>query len=492
MNGTTLIRPTSATTLIGWFILAAMAVTLAVFFGLLASTANPIFVGVGVALLGGAILFAIPRWNVWLLLVLGLFVVGVIPIWVEGVASRVVWGVSVLGFTLLLRAWGRAITVPGSTQHTPAFVWVAMAFLLYTILNTIIQMPPAYEAFSGFKRYFQVIGVLFVLAWLAVDERTVSHWRKLFLLVAIVQLPWAVYELLELVPIRENLRYSYRLVPIDVVAGTFGASMTGGGANTQMATFLITVLLFLLARLRERSFAKVHLLWIAPVILAPLFMGETKAVVILLPLAFLTLYRRELVARPHVALAGLVLGGLLTVGAGYAYLSVTEKSKDELVAETLSYNVYEKGYGGNALNRTTVLTFWAEKQGMHAPMSAVFGHGLGSAHEATGGHLARRYAGYGIGLTAASTLLWEQGIVGAGLFLAMLALAWHTAGQIQRNTGEAWVRADASAIQAALPLFAFFLIYRLALLEELPFQIVFYVILGYLAWLSRRVAQRKT
>ena len=55
------------------------------------------------------------------------------------------------------------------------------------------------------------------------------------------------------------------------------------------------------------------------------------------------------------------------------------------------------------LNRTTVLTFWAEKQGGHDPISLVLGNGLGSSHTFAGGHVAMRYPNHGIGLTAAST-----------------------------------------------------------------------------------------
>ncbi|MCC6145796.1 MAG: hypothetical protein IT368_18470, partial [Candidatus Hydrogenedentes bacterium] len=417
----------------------------------------------------------------------------IVPIWAEGAAAKAVWGIAVLGFAIMGVAFFRAATVRACTRDTTAFVWAALAFFLYAILNGLAHFDNAYEILSGFKRYFQVIGLLFALAWLPVGEKDIARWRKFFLIVALVQLPWAVYELVRLVPIREGFQYAYPgLVPIDVVAGTFGANMTSGSANAEMATFLIIVLLFLLARLRQGTLPKGRLVWLLPLILTPLFLGETKVVVVLLPLAFLTLYRRELLARPHVALAGLVVGALLTVAAGYAYLSITKKTLEAQVAETLSYNVYEKGYGGYALNRTTVLTFWAQRQGLRDPAGAVFGHGLGSAHDPTGGHVARRYPGYGIGLTAASTLLWEQGLVGTGLFLAMLVLAWRAAGRVRKRATEAWMRADAAAIQAALPLFAFYLIYRVALLEGLPFQIVFYGLLGYLAWLARRVGRPAT
>ena len=116
-------------------------------------------------------------------------------------------------------------------------------------------------------------------------------------------------------------------------------------------------------------------------VLAPLFLGETKAVIIMLPLMFLALYRREFLARPHFGLMVLIIGALLTVGLGFAYVNIMQMPLDKAIANTLSYNLYEKGYaGGNSLNRTTVLTFWANHQGAHDPVSFVFGNGLGSSH----------------------------------------------------------------------------------------------------------------
>ncbi len=220
--------------------------------------------------------------------------------------------------------------------------------------------------------------------------------------------------------------------------------------------------------------------------MTPLFLGETKAVVILLPLMFLVLYRGGVIARPHYGVAGLLLGTLLTAAASYVYLNLSDKSVDDQITYYLSYNIYNKGYGLNHLNRTTVLTFWAEQQGAHNPVSFLLGNGLGSSHTSAGGHVAMRYPNHGIGLTAASTLLWDMGILGSGLFASILVLAWRTAGHLQKRSAEPIVRADAAAIQAGLVIFTVYLFFRQSLLEAMSFQIVFAVMLGYLAWLHRK------
>ena len=461
-----------------------LVLVIAIFFGLLAVTTSPILISFGVALLIAPLVLAKPDWNIWIILVGGLLVAGVVPLLVDWLASKAIWGISLLGFALILSALFRAVSVPESIRSTPVFVWLALTFMLFTILSSLLQWSSFYEFSSGFKRYYQAIGLLFALSWFDFTEQKMRLWKAFFIIVTIAQLPWAIYQLMELVPMRENLRLP-GLVPIDVVAGTFGASIFAGGANAEMATFLIIMMGFFLARRRAKLIELGKYLLLIPFALVPLFMGETKVVVILLPLMYLTLYRRELFTRPIYSLFALTMGTLLTVAAGFAYMDVTKaKSFDAMVTGTLKYNIYDVGYGGYVLNRTTVLTFWADQHGFNDPAKTVFGNGLGSAHEASG-YVAKLHTGYGIDLTAASLLLWEQGIVGTTLFLSMLAYAWRTAGQLQREAILPWIRADASAIQAALSLFAFYLIYRSALLQDLPFQIIFYSLLGYLGWLHR-------
>ena len=136
-------------------------------------------------------------------------------------------------------------------------------------------------------------------------------------------------------------------IPFDVVAGTFGANMYEGGASGEMANFLIIVSAFLLARLSAGLISTGRFLLLLPLVVAPLFLGETKIVVVSLPLMFLVLYRGQLIARPHLALVGLVLGAALTLGALAAYVAIGQTSLEDLLDETLSYNVYDQGYADN-------------------------------------------------------------------------------------------------------------------------------------------------
>jgi hypothetical protein len=224
------------------------------------------------------------------------------------------------------------------------------------------------------------------------------------------------------------------------------------------------------------------------VVAAPLFIGETKIVLIVLPLTLLVLYRREILNNPAQGLMVVVFGTGVVVVLGAIYLNIMGMTLERSIQDSLAYNVGKTGYGPWKLNRTSVLTFWFEKQGWHDPIAAVFGNGLSAAMDSTTppGFLARHYAGMGIGLTAASQLLWEQGAVGFLLLAAVLFGAWRTAGRLAATAHEPWVRADAAALQAVVPVFLLWLFYRNSLIESVPIQIVFACVLGYLAWLWRR------
>lgn len=482
-------RPTDKTPFVAGFVIVG-ACFAAVLLGLFAITANPIVIALASAAIVSPMLLMRPWVAVWVLVAGGLLIAGVLPIWAEGQANRVVWALSAIAFLLVVVLLARALTTPTIRQETPPFIWAALAFMAFSLVNSLLQWHDAYQAMSGFKRYFQAVGLMLAVAWLGVADGQMARLRRFIVFVALMQLPWAAYELFRLVPIREATRALYPgMIPFDVVAGTFGANLTKGGANGEMATFLLIVLAFLLSRIRHRVQGAVRLLWLAPVIALPLFMGETKVVVVLIPLLFLTLYRREMLARPVLGLAGLAIGAVLTAGVTATYLAIVDKDLKTQVNDTLDYNVRDRGYGGLILNRTTVLTHWGGEQGLANPVSAIVGNGLGAAHDATGGHIARRYIGFGVGLTGASILLWEGGLFGLGLFLSVLALAWRAAGRVVQSAREPWVRADAEAIQAAIPLFAFYLFYRVALFEGFPFQLFFYGLLGYLAWLSVREAR---
>ncbi|MCB1985669.1 MAG: hypothetical protein KDF49_09590, partial [Nitrosomonas sp.] len=314
-------------------IIALLSIPFALFFGLVAVTANPLLVGFAVALILGVAFLAKPDWIIWLTLILGLLVTGILPLFIhEGLAARSAWSVSILGFFLMAVAFLKLLSTPGNQKETPSFIWIALLFIIYAILCSLMNWHSLGEFLGGAKRYFQMWGFIFALCWLTLDVQKMQRWRIFFLCVALVQLPLAIYQLITWVPFRESIKNAYpHMVPIDVVAGAFGSSITGGGASAEMATFLIIILSFILARRMEKSLSTKYLALLTPIVMAPLFLGETKAVLFMLPLMFMVLYRHKIFSHIRYWLFSFAAMMLITVIASYAYMSfMPEKSKEEL------------------------------------------------------------------------------------------------------------------------------------------------------------------
>ncbi len=84
---------------------------LGVFFGALASSANPLSIGMGVSSFIGILLLRKPVWNVELVIVLGLFS-GLVVLFLDNAAAKLLWGISILGFMLLFTSFYKLIITP--------------------------------------------------------------------------------------------------------------------------------------------------------------------------------------------------------------------------------------------------------------------------------------------------------------------------------------------------------------------------------------------
>ncbi len=456
----------------------------AVLFGMIAATANPLIIALAIGLVGGSFLLANPRWIVWIVLVAGL--AGGVLISLAGPQfSKLPWGVVILSFLLMLPV---VFSLLKGIQ-VPAFVWLLAIFLCLAVVSTLVQSPAFGEFVAGSKRYFQAYGLLFALALIPFAARDVRQWRTALAGIALLQLPFALYERFVLVPLRGGLE-SGKAEATDIVAGTFGANLEGGSPNSLMVAFLLIAMAFAYMRWREGVLPGWKALLFAIPCFIPLFLGETKIVLVLIPLILLVLHRREAFSRPGMfLLVGLIGAALMTLLA-FVYVELMWKRPLlDVLAETIAYNFQQKGHGHAFLNRTTVLLFWWQKQSLADPAGFLFGHGIGSAY--TGvlsfsiGHLAAKYLGYGIDLTTLSLLLWEVGVIGLVLHLAIFVMAWVAAGRLALTARDPAVRADALAIQAAIAVFLLFHYYTNSIVSLLSGELMVAVILGYLGYLVR-------
>jgi hypothetical protein len=464
--------------------------------GLAATTANPIVILLIISAFGGIFLLLRPKWTMWIVLTLGLFISGTLPLWIPSL-SKLGWGVSMLGLLLFAGAAFEQITRYQNKSKTPLFIKIALVFFAYTLIISVIQWYSPGELFSAVKRYYQVWGLMLALAWLAFSAIEIQRIQRLIFYIALVQLPFALYELLKFVPMRKGfVGIINGIVPVDIVAGTFGGEILGGGNNAEMATFLIIIFAFLLSRWRNGLLTTRRLISYSLPILLPLFLGETKIVVVLLPVMFLGLYGNQILRRPIQGLVTIGMTASLTILAGYVYVVIIiNKPLQYVINDTIGYNFEARAYStNNLLNRTTVISFWWKKH-LTDPAHMLFGHGLGSAQSGGAsnipGHIAEHYLRYGIDLTGAAQLLWETGLLGFSLYILIILTAWFLAKKLLQKTTDVNFLADLAAIKAVLPIFFIYLFYRGALLETLTFQIIFFLLLGYLAFIFQHIEPTK-
>lgn len=464
-----------------WLLFGILVMGMSLFFGLLAVTASPILVGMGAGLIIGIFFLTRPHWIVWLIIILGL-VSGVFISQLGPVASKLPWVISIFGFLLLPLA---VIQMVAGKSRIPSFAWLALGFLLYSVLVTLIHWHSFGEFVSGFKHYFQVYGLLLALVAMNFKPEYFAGWKKAFVWIALLQLPFALYEYFVLVPARGGMGAGE---VTDVVAGTLGANIKGGSPNSIMVTFLIIVFGFAMAQWRERLIRTSTLFLVGIFCFAPMFLGATKIVLLLLPTAALIILRGDIVKNPARFFMLSLLGALLFSALSYIYFEVlSDKSFYDSLYEMYSYNFLDKGYGLSKLNRTTVYSFWYEHHGDVATL--LIGNGLGSSYigqyTLVPGHVALQYPNYGVGLTTASTILWDVGVVGLALFVAIFVSALRVANTLYREAGDAAMRANALAIQASLAMFIVHIVYLDSLVLLPSFQIMLAFVLGYLAFLYK-------
>jgi hypothetical protein len=468
---------------LGFILLASF---LALLFGLIAVTANPIFIGLAAGIVSGVFLLAMPKKTIWLVIALGLTTPALLDMAGHGF-SRMLWAIAMLALLLWVPSIFNLVNLnPKHKKNTPLFIWLAIFFACFAVVTTVLHLHSIGELFGGFKRYFQAFGLMLALATLAFTKRDFDQWLKLLLAIALLQLPFALFERFILVPLRGGLAAGADAT--DIVAGTMGANMEGGSPNSIMVMLVLIAFTFVFSRWKEKLIDTSRMFLFALILLVPLVLGETKVVVIMLPLMSIILLRKDLAQNPAKYLPVFIGSLAITMVFAYIYVYIMlESNFTAALIGSLRYNVEDVGYGTSLLNRTTVMSFWWGLHGWHDPIPFLFGHGLGSSYGAgyDAGHIAQIYLNYGIGLTTVSSILWDLGLIGLLMYVSIYIAAWFQVGRIWKLTNNAQIKADCISIQVGIVLTLFFMVYSDSQVNLIVHEIIIAVMLGYAAFLFK-------
>jgi hypothetical protein len=285
------------------------------------------------------------------------------------------------------------------------------------------------------------------------------------------------------------------VVAEDVVAGTMGAAIGGGGANAVLSVLLIIAAAILLANYKRGLISPIRLCINLLILMLPIVFNSNKVALLYLLLVYLMLFSADVFKAPFKAIFVAMVFALTLATVSWSYINLSSTAQSPLglrgfVAQAIERNTQESyGYGRYQLNRWGSLTFWGEEHRDASWDKVLFGHGVGASREGEGGAISpttlaqQRYPGVGIGLTSVSALLWDVGIVGLACWLAIFWSAYRAAGRLARHYATVPSRAAVlHGFQVAMPILFISLFHKSFLTFHVPYQTLVLLVLGYIGY----------
>ncbi|NEV62838.1 hypothetical protein [Thiorhodococcus minor] len=420
----------------------------AVLVGWLATRGQPLLVLAPAILMLGIMVAARSELLFWSVVLGGLVVAGLARLYLPSL-EQVRWLLAPATALLALQATALYLARrPGAerARGISTLLWWALGFVLASLAATFANGFQLDRFVVGFKGYYQVWALLIALALAPWPPLVMDRLPRVLLVIAIAQIPFVLHQLLVLVPARAGMGNG--IVPIDVVAGTFGAVFDGGGANATLSAFLMIVIAGLVAGRQLGVVSKAQLWGIGALLMAPVLVNQAKVSIFYLLAVYLGLFGADLVRRP---LRFLTTGLAMLLMLAVLMVAFTLNSPDhediaswqDLVAYTYEYNVEAEEVRGR-LSRFGAFEHWADMHDSGNWREILLGHGIGytrvpDARAFPAGTVTTRINGVpvqidleaDIGNTAVVALLWETGVLGLGLVFALLAVAYRTAGRLE-------------------------------------------------------------
>jgi hypothetical protein len=473
-----------------------MVGALAVLVGILIGLSAYLLLALTLVGISGLAILRWPRLSVWVSVVGALCVSGLVELYAPGL-QQVRWVFAALSITLVVIAGVQRLSVERTRADRGAtYLLIALGFMpVAALMGALAGQMSIPGVIVGMKNYFQMWGLIVALAWLGYKPIDAARFIRFLALLSLIQLPFVLHQFFYLVPLRNTREAAEKfIVAVDVVAGTFGGDLYGGGRSSDLALLVGLAVVYFFAQAKHRVISLSRALMLSLLAFVPILFNEAKLALVLLPFGLFVLHRRTILQRPFMAMlmTMLVTGLMAVLLIVYSMLPGERgRSFEAFVDEAIAYNVGSKGYGSAVLNRSTVYSFWwTEHYSRGDFRSMVFGHGPGASNPAAGsGQItlaARRYAGYAIGLTSVSSLLWDMGLLGTVGFLLVFLLAQRLAVRLRREWGGTSHEATLEAVQIGLLMTGITLLHSNYLAFDVGFQTLFALQVGYLLALSHR------
>lgn len=364
---------------------------------------------------------------------------------------------------------------------SPVMVAVILFALVYGF-SMFLNRPGLGQMMASIKSVWPMYAVLLAFFWLYWPQRQVDLLWRVLLGVMFLQLPVVFYQHFVI----SGSHYG----AFDSVVGTFGGTPLGGGLSSIMVLFVIATMVYALARWNRDLMRRRTMLVICGACLVIIIMGEVKASFIWLPVAaFIVLRKRVLKNVVSLFLYGCA-AVVLVAGIYLAYKALywgNGIDRARTVAEKLEvgggyfFDTHNIDYRTGEVSRGASLALWFNDSAATIPRRLI-GYGPGASKSSStlgGGALALRFQPLHIDQTALAVLLWDEGIVGALAFGAVVLVALRRGWRFVRaGQGSAAQLAAVETSVAMMVLYSSMLVYNRTLMDEPTTQLLFMFLVG--------------
>ena len=292
--------------------------------GLIASTSDVRLIVLGVGMVGVLIVFLNPSFAVTALTVAALVLVGAMQLYLPSF-QMVGWAVAGTTFVMGLYVFvERSLSLDKIKVPVSPIMFFTILLIIVAIVSSIMNNNSLNLIAFGLKGYFQVIGLFFAICLLRWNDRRINRLPAALIAVGLLQLPFVMHQYFVLVPTRQNLGGG--IVAEDIVSGTMGGSLLGGGSNAVLSLVMITVISLIAGLYKNHRMRLLPALLLISVCALPLFVNANRAALLYLPLAYLIIFKDDVVKRPlRVIGTGLAMG-LLVIALIWANATLSSRS----------------------------------------------------------------------------------------------------------------------------------------------------------------------
>ena len=447
-----------------------------------------------------ALLLMRPNYGVTAMAVLTLMVAGSLQ-YLWGI-SQFQWAISSLGILLLIIALLK-IAFDAGVVAPKIDIGVGSILILWWIVISVSSLGnvvSVLDCLVGVRIYLPFAGMFAYVAYCRPPEHLLKNQVIFLLLIASTQWIFCLYQSTMIVPIR--IAGGYPGSAWDSVVGSFGGDKFGGGESGSLGVFLAVSLTIAAALFKSGVMKTGTFSCIAICCGLAVGLSEAKVVMVLVPIGLSIVYRNYLLRYPLRFLIGcsVVIIFVVVMLAIYNYTFwQTESGLGfwDSVERRLSYSFDPQfRVANNNLGRIGSLVYWWDSHSViDNPFSFLLGHGFASAVSFSGvigmGSAAKA-SGVLLDTTGATKLLWESGLIGLILFLAMFVTAFFYAYRLARiESIPPWHRAALTGVQSSMVLMFLAVFYEVTAVSSPPMQFVSMLLLGYTVYWWRETGGGK-